>query len=295
MKRSMNALFVLALLLSRPAISMGDETARAADRERAVLIGAVAYAPSTVTVFKGLTRYLSENGLPADFVLYSSYDALVAALDRKEVDIAWNTPLAHGRFHVKNDCSRTLVMRDIDFNVRSTLVVRADSGIESLEDLAGKKLVLGSSQAAEATVLPLYFLKQKGVDLSNVEIVSLDKEVDSKGNPCASPQHVLKALGESRGDAGIITLSLWNRLQNEDSAQSTFHRIWTSPSFSHCVFTASAEFDESLAAQFTQLMTAMDPNDPMCGEVMRLEGTRKWLPGSPDGFASLIEALTTAQ
>jgi hypothetical protein len=38
-------------------------------------------------------------------------------------------------------------------------------------------------------------------------------------------------------------------------------------------------------------MTAMSPDDPAADEVMQLEGTRKWLPGNPDGFENLVEAL----
>ena len=53
-------------------------------------------------------------------------------------------------------------MRDVDVDVRSILVARAGSEIKSPTDLAGKQLVLGSSQAAEATVLPLHFLKKGG-------------------------------------------------------------------------------------------------------------------------------------
>jgi len=37
-------------------------------------------------------------------------------------------------------------------------------------------------------------------------------------------------------------------------------------------------------------MTAMDPDNPAVADVMRLEGTRKWLPGSPDGFEIFVEA-----
>ena len=107
--------------------SFGSDIVQVSDRGQSTRIGAVAYAPSTVSVFQGLTRYLNKNGLPSDYVLYSSYDALVSALDRGEVDIAWNTPLAHAQFHVRNKCkSQTLVMRDVDFNVRSTLIVRTN-------------------------------------------------------------------------------------------------------------------------------------------------------------------------
>jgi ABC-type phosphate/phosphonate transport system substrate-binding protein len=293
----MNARFqsfvLLALVCGLSDDSFGEDIVQASNQSQAIRIGAVAYSPGTVTVFQGLTRYLNTNGLQSDYVLYSSYDALVMALDRGDVDIAWNTPLAHAKFHVRNQCkSQTLVMRDVDCNVRSTLVVRADSEIRSLADLTAKRLVLGSTQAAEATVLPLYYLRKEGVDFSRVEIVSLDAEVDSKGNPCASPEHVLQALRDGRGDAGIITEDLWNREKDQPTTRGSMRQVWTSPPFSHCVFTAAATFNKDLADRFTQLMTEMDPDEPATVDVMQLEGTRRWLPGSPDGFVTLVEALS---
>jgi ABC-type phosphate/phosphonate transport system substrate-binding protein len=182
-------------------------------------------------------------------------------------------------------------MRDVDCNVRSTLVVRSDSGIKTLADLAGKKLVLGSSDAAEATVLPLYYLKREKVDLDKLTIVDLDKEIDFKGNPCSSPRHVLQAVRDGRGDAGIITQQLWASIQADPHKAASLKDLWTSPPFSHCVFTAPADFDKQLGARFTQLMTSMDAKDPLAESVMRLEGTKKWLPAGPDGFADLINAL----
>jgi ABC-type phosphate/phosphonate transport system substrate-binding protein len=234
---------------------------------------------------------LNECGFACDYVLYSNYDALVGALHRGEVHIAWNTPLAHAQYHVRNDgASQTLVMRDVDFDVRSTLVVRAESGIDSIRDLTGKRLIVGSAQAAESTVLPMHFLNNDGVDFDGVKIVSLDHEFDSEGNPCASPWHVLEALRAGRGEAGIITSELWEQVNDEPSSKGLV-QVWTSPPFSHCVFTAAAHFDAALADRFTQVMTAMDPDDPAVDDVMRLEGTKKWLPGSPDGFEDLVEAL----
>lgn len=288
--RPVMTLAILCGLLTAGGFSSAQPQARGADAP--VRIGAVAYSPSVVTIFKGLTAYLNKREFPCEYVLYSSYDALVGALEKGEVQIAWNTPLAHGRFHVRNQCrSQTLVMRDVDVNVRSVLVARSDSGIRSLDDLANKRLILGSSEAAEATVLPLHFLKTQGVSADKCQLISLEGEVDSKGNPCASPRHVLAALREGRGDAGIITAGLWQRLQANPEQHASLVKVWTSPAFSHCVFTAAAGFDPDLAARFTELMVAMDPASPETAEVMRLEGTRRWLPSSPKGFESLVEAL----
>jgi ABC-type phosphate/phosphonate transport system substrate-binding protein len=282
----------LGIVLSLSNAGFPDEPARESLSGQITRIGAVAYSPAAVTIFEGLTGYLTKNGLPSDYVLYSNYDSLVVALQRREIDIAWNTPLAHAKFHVQNQCSsQTLVMRDVDVGVRSVVVALADSGIKSPEDLAGKRLVLGSSQAAEATVLPLLFLKKEGFDLSKVKVVSLDGEVDSQGNPCDSPQHVLQALRSGRGDAGIITAALWNRVKQEPLARGALQHVWISPRFSHCVFTAAATFDQSRASQFTKLMLEMDPNDRATMDVMRLEGTKKWVVGTAEGFNDLVDAL----
>src|SRR5262249_39657393 len=104
MNSVIRAVTLVALVCSLVRTSLGADAAPAADQSKTIRIGAVAYSPSAVTIFDGLTRYLSKNGLPSDYVLYSSYDALVAALDKGEVDIGWNTPLAHAQYHVKNQC-----------------------------------------------------------------------------------------------------------------------------------------------------------------------------------------------
>ena len=260
---------------------------------RVVRVGAVAYAPSAVTVFDNLRRYFAKTDLPVDYVLYSNYDALVNALVKGEVDIAWNTPLAHARCHLLcKGQSQTLVMRDVDCECRCTLLVRKESGIRTPADLPGKTLALGSREAAEATALPLHYLKTEGVTLDKVKFLHLDDELDLRGNPCSSPAHVLKALRAGRADAGIIPERLWNALMaNKTADVEGLQAVWTSPAFSHCVFTASKDFDKTRAARFTHLMLAMDGKDTCTAEILRLEGARKWVAGSPDGFQTLIESL----
>ena len=262
-------------------------------RAKVIRIGAVAYSPAAVTIFEDIRRYFDRNGQPVDYVLYSNYDALVDALQKKQVDIAWNTPLAHAKYHRKaGNASQALVMRDVDCNFRSVLVARADASIRTPADLKGKTLILGSWQAAEATVLPLHFLKHQGQSLAGVKVQSLDGQVDLRGNPCSGEVHVLKAIRENRGQAGVIGERLWKHLSQQQPDQvSGLRAIWVSPAFSHCVFTASKDFDRGLAARFSRLMLAMDPNSPMTAEAMRLEGTRKWVAGSQEGFQELLRAL----
>src|SRR3954453_6024851 len=67
----------------------------------AIRIGAVAYSPDAVTVFEGIRRHFGRNGMKVDYVLYSNYDALVEALHKGHVGVAWNTPLAHAQYHLR--------------------------------------------------------------------------------------------------------------------------------------------------------------------------------------------------
>jgi len=256
-------------------------------------LGGVAYSPDSVTVWRGIRHYFAKNGMPIEYVLYSDYDALVKALHDGHVDIAWNTPLAHARYHLLCDGqSQTLVMRDVDRGCRCTLLVRKESGIKDPAGLRGKTLALGSREAAEATVLPLHYLKKEGVALDQVKFLRLDEELDLRGNPCSSPSHVLKALRAGRADAGIVPERLWDDLVARKAPEvEGLQAVWTSPSFSHCVFTAPKDFDEDLAARFTRLMLAMDGKDEGTAEILRLEAASKWVAGSPEGFQTLIEAL----
>jgi len=291
-KRLFLPVFGLLIALSTVEQTRADD-ATSAPASPTLRIGAVAYAPSAVTIFENLRRYMVAQGLPTDYVLYSNYDTLVAALARREIDIAWNTPLAHGKFHCLTDgACRTLVMRDVDCDFHSVLVARADSGIKSLADLAGHTIVLGSRDAAEATVLPLHFLRQQGCDLRDAKLLSLDDEVDLRGNPCSSEQHVLRAMLSKRGDAGIIGERLWKHFQESAPAEaSQLQLVWLSPPFSHCVFSSHADLDEARAARFKELMLAMRPQDERCAEVLRLEGAQEWVAGSDEGFKELITAL----
>ncbi|MFO0890541.1 MAG: phosphate/phosphite/phosphonate ABC transporter substrate-binding protein [Isosphaeraceae bacterium] len=303
MRSSLLVNALLAGCLVIPAASYAGEEKCPASRDASagtspvIRIGAVAYSPSSVTVFESLRRYLGRQGLVVDYTLYSNYDALVDALSKNHVDVAWNTPLAHAKFHRGADNkSQTLVMRDVDCNVRSMLVVRADADIRGLDDLKGKTLILGSRDAAEATVLPLYFLRRDGVDETKLKVLSLDKEVDLRGNPCSSENHVLKALQEGRGQAGVIGERLWARLSREQPDQvSGLKTLWVSPAFSHCVFTASKSFDRKLGEKFTALMLAMKPDDADAAEVLRLEGARRWVAGGQDGFQELHKALSACE
>src|SRR5262245_31597879 len=301
MRYTLTALFTIAVLAAGPVHAEGKKAA-AKDKEApeccqapALKIGAVAYSPNSVTIFRAMRHYFAKNKMPIEFVLYSTYDGLNEALEKKQVDLAWNSPLGHAKFHLKAGDSQTIVMRDVDVNYRVKLIARKDAGIASLGDLPGKTMVFGSCDSADSTVLPVYFLKKAGVNFDKVKLLSLHNEVDEIGCPCHSQHHVLAAVLKGRGQTGVISAELWKHLQSEKPQQAAqLREVWTSPPFSHCVFTARKDFDKDTGEQFRKLMLAMDGKDPVTSEVLKLEHCKKWVPAgkaAQEGYADLLKAL----
>src|SRR6185437_6348700 len=129
-----------------------------------ITIGSVAYDPKVVTIWEGIREYFRDNKVAVDFVLFSNYEAQVEALFAHFIDIAWNTNIAF----VKTDrrCggkSQVLAMRDTDRGFTSRLIVRKDSSISSLNDLAGKRVAFGSQDSAQAALIPEYYLRESGL------------------------------------------------------------------------------------------------------------------------------------
>src|SRR6201996_6069332 len=108
----------------------------------AVLLGAVAYDQKVVTIWDGFRAWLRSAGLDFDYVLYSNYERQVADLVDGRIDVAWNSPLAWGRARrlaaARGVPLIPVTMRDTDCDLRSAVVVRADSPVRSVADLAGR-------------------------------------------------------------------------------------------------------------------------------------------------------------
>jgi phosphate/phosphite/phosphonate ABC transporter binding protein len=253
-------------------------------------IGAVAYAPKVVTIWEGIRAYLNDQGLRTEYVLYSSYPGLVEALVAGHIDIAWNTPLAYlqAKERLGGQCL-VLGMRDSDIGFTTVFIARADSPIRSLSDLKGKRFALGSRDSSHASILPVHFLREAGLDPDkDLRLVRFDTDIGKHGDTGTSEQDVVRAVTQGSADAGAIGKATWDALVAAGSIDPhTLRCFWTSPGYSHCNFTARAGLPAPLAERFTKAMQAMDYNDPKWKQIMNLEGLTRWLHGITEGYDEL--------
>jgi phosphonate transport system substrate-binding protein len=253
-------------------------------------IGAVAYAPKVVTIWEGMREFFRGQGLMTEYVLYSSYPALVDALVAGHIDIAWNTPLAYlqARERLGGQCL-VLGMRDSDIGFSTVFIARTDSPIHSLADLRGTRFALGSRDSSHASILPVHFLRAAGLDPDkDLKLVRFDTDIGKHGDTGTSEQEVIAAVMEGSAEAGAIGKATWDAIVANGSVDtSSLGIFWTSHGYSHCNFTARVGLAASLAERFTKAIKAMDYQDPKWKQIMNLEGLTRWMPGSTEGYDEL--------
>src|SRR5262249_31995827 len=145
---------------------------------KVIKVGVVAYDPKVVTIWEGIKDYFAARDIEMDFVLFSNYDAQVNALLDGWIDIAWNTNLAYVKVHRRTggQCG-VLAIRDVDVGFTTKLIAGARTGIQSLRDLKGKRVAFGTKDSVQAGILPLYCMKQVGIDPTK-DITTLRFDLD---------------------------------------------------------------------------------------------------------------------
>ena len=258
-----------------------------------ILLGAVAYDPKVVSIWEGIREHFREEAAPMDFALFSNYERQVESLLAGHIDVAWNTPLAHVRVKRRtNGMSLSLGMRDSDRDFRAKLVVRADAGIRSAADLAGKTLAVGSRDSTQARILPLHFLRKAGAPLDKVKLLAFDTDLGKHGDTGTSELDVLAALRDGRAQAGTLGDLVW---VNEQAAgrvdPASLEVLWTTPPFDHCMFDAMPTLPKPRVEAFRRALDSMDWNVPAHRRLLEMEGLRRWMPPREEGYRSLEAAL----
>ena len=259
-----------------------------------LIVGAVAYTANVVPIWEGMRDYFATTDAPIDFVLFSNYGRQVDALLAGTVDIAWNTNLAWVRTvgQTGGEC-RALAMRDTDTVFQTVFVTRAGSNLSGLEELKGKRLALGSQDSAQAAILPVHYLQQAGLGNGAVELQRINSDVGKHGDTGRSELDALRAVLDGEADAAALGINTWEAIGREQLMPGAFEAFWTSPTYSHCNFTALPELAADRVDPWVEALFAMDWGNPAHREVLEMEGLRKWVPPELDGYASLFEAVET--
>jgi phosphonate transport system substrate-binding protein len=258
-----------------------------------VLVGAVAYHPRIVTIWERFRDYFADAGVPTDYLLYSNYERQVDALLAGDIDIAWNTNTAYvAAEHGIGGDLRLLGMRDVDADFATVFVTRRGEAMERLEELAGKRVALGSRDSGHAAILPLHYLAEAGVRPDERTLLRFDTDLGKHGDTGDSEIRVVEAVAAGEADAGALGDATWAALRIQGHpAVAELVVSWRSPSYYHCNFTALPSLAGERASSWSEALLAMDYDEPTLRQAMDLEGVKRWLPSDKGGYRTLTKAM----
>jgi len=262
-----------------------------------LILGAVAYDPKVVTIWEGFKRYLQQQGLSFDYVLYSNYERQVEALLDGTIHVAWNSPLAWVRSrrmaHARHLSVRPIAMRDSDCDLASLIVVRADSPIHGPADLRGKTVAVGAADSPQATLIPLSYLREQGlVPTIDFSVQRHDLLRGMHGDHIGGERQAAAALMAGAADAACMIESNYHFFNAEGVLRPGSTRVLSrTPCYDHCNMTAGPVPPSALIERFRELLLGMSYADPDVRLLFDLEGLKAWKEGREEGYEQLESAV----
>jgi ABC-type phosphate/phosphonate transport system substrate-binding protein len=270
--------------------------------QRTIWLGAVAYDPKVVTIWEGMRKFFHEEArLPIEIVLFQTYEAQVAALLARSgepaprIDIGWNTNLAFLQAREWSDrACEPLAMRDTDLGWTTVIIAPTGGAVASVDDLKGRTLALGSRDSGHAAILPVHFLRERGLEEGrDYTSLRFNTDVGKHGDTGTSEVDVLRAILDGRADAGAVGSPFWSNVQAQQLVPAgAVSAVWTSPPYSHCMFTTRPGLEPEIRRTFVDALLAMKFENPAHRPILEAEGLKQWIVADTSGYDSLQQACT---
>lgn len=229
--------------------------------------------------YKPVLRYLSEYlQIPCELVVPDSYADLLNLFHEREVDLAYFGGYSYVKAH-QIDHAIPLVMRRVDTRFTSLFIVNADSPVQTLEGLEGKRIAFGSRLSTSGHLMPRYFLQQK-----NIQPETFFSEVQYSGAHDKTAYWVRDGLVDvGAANATTIRSMLDNNLIGPDEIRI----LWETPPYADYVWAVQPEFTKDLDARVRDAFLQLSPANAEHAIILKNLNAVGYIPADPDLFAPL--------
>ena len=209
-------------------------------------LGVVPQQSATVlaAIWSPILQYLKERtGVELRFATASDIPTFEKRVLEGEYDIAYMNPY-HFTFFNEHRGFKAMVRRG-DASIQGIIVVRKDSGIESLEQLDGKRLAFPSPAAFAASVIPRAEIASKGIKIDPVYVSSHDS--------------VYLNVDKGFFPAGGGIARTFNATAEE--TRENLKVLWTTQPYTPHAVAAHPRVDEATREKLTQALVEMSSTD----------------------------------
>ena len=202
---------------------------------------------STLRVrFDPLAQYLTDRlGVPVTVRVGNSYNDHVEEIGHNRIDIAYIGPA--GYVQVVHRYGRKPLLARLETNntveLAGHFIVRDDSPLRQLSDLAGRHVGFGDLQSTMSSVLPLAVLEKSGITI---------------GQQTRYRSHTSIAIAVLSGqvDAGAVKDEVFQQFKNQG-----LRSLAPLPLVSEHAFVSRADLPEQLTAQLRSLLLTLDQSE----------------------------------
>ena len=245
-------------------------------------------------VFQGLETLFRRRGIDLDWVLYSDYDVMAEAFVSGYIDLAWNGPLGYVKIRrLLDEPCNVIAMRDVDIGFTTHFIARAGSGIETVEDLKGKRFAFGRRGSEQAGLVPYHLLKQAGIN-PGTDLSSASFFENRQSATRSDERDVVERVASGEFDAGSVSQRTMESMAEDGSLPREQVRIfYSSPPYSHCCFTARNGLEPSLAQEIEAAFLSVTGSDEVEEAVLKGEACSSFVPGIQEGWDLIEEAAVS--
>ncbi len=215
-----------------------------------------------------LADYITEEtGIPVEVDIKKSYNEIIEAMDNNEVDFCYCGPLVYVEAHKKAGAV-PLVKPTANGKAfyNSVIIVRKDSGINSVSELKGKKFAFTDRNSTSGYLFPRAMLAEEGID----DVSSFFSEVIFTNGHDSSLESVYQSYIDG---AGIFDYA-FVREPEPDPKVAELKIIKTSDPIPMGPVVLAKDFDEKVAKELLKvfLRIGKDEETKMLAEKIKVDG-----------------------
>ena len=256
-------------------------------------VGAVIYDPKVTVIWGIITKFFEDENFPIEPVYYKDYKAQVDGLLAREIEVAWNSPLAWLDTNIRtNGTALNGSMRDTDRDRSSYLVVKANSNIDSINDLKDKTIGFGAIDSPQARLIPINHLHKHGLEFGKDYVEKrFDIGIGLHGDHVGGELDSAIALkNDEVSGTWMLDLNYNAWIADGTLDENQVKILSKTDFFDHCIFSGHPELEVSKFEKFIEVLHKMDYSNPDHKEMMDMEGLKEWISGRTSGFKQLTEA-----